>query len=91
MPQVLRTHWVTQLENTRVTGCDGLATMDGRAVTGCKEVVEMRRKVVQVIAVVAVVLGLALGPRAMSRAASLVEDCDLPAPSAIYGGGSSAH
>lgn len=51
----------------------------------------MRRKVVQVIAVVAVVLGLALGPRAMSRAASLVEDCDLPAPSALYGGGSNAH
>ncbi len=50
----------------------------------------MRTKVVQVIAMVALLLGLSLAPALVSRA-SFSQDGNVSAPTAIDGGRSSAH
>lgn len=52
--------------------------------------IKMRTKVVQVIAMVALILGLSLAPALVSRA-SFSDDGSFAAPTAIDGGRSSAH
>lgn len=50
----------------------------------------MRNKVVKAFMLVALVLGLLVGPRVASRAASF-DGGGLATPSALVGGGSSSH